>query len=62
MPIVVRKGDDIGKVSVSHWWPGRSQYSFRGNAISYNSPFPSYIFKRYKTKKTKYMTMVRVVF
>lgn len=62
MPIVVRKGEEVGRVWIAHWWPGRPQYSFVGTTISYSSPFPAYIFKRGRGKHTRYMTMVRVEF
>ena len=60
--IVVKDGENVGKVNIAHWWPGRPQYSFRGNSISYSSPFPVHIFHRGRGKHTKYMTMVRVEF
>jgi len=60
--IVVRNGDGEGRVSIAHWWPGRSYYSFAGTTISYNSPFPTYILNRHGRIGTKYMTMVRISF
>ena len=60
--IVVRRGEDVGRVSIAHWWPHRSFFRFTGTMISHSSPFPSYILKRVGRTKAKYMTMVRVTF
>ena len=55
MKLVVRDGEEVGRVHICHWWPER-YYDFLG----YGSPIPSYVRKRAYDQDSKYLTMTSV--
>ena len=59
--ILVRKGEEVGRVWIAHWWPGRDWWSNDHFSWTIN-PIPAYVRGKAHRMKSKYMTMVRVTF
>jgi len=55
MPIIVRDGLERGRVGVAHWWPERD-FCWGPSVL------PTYMRRRARRMKSKYMTMVYVEF
>lgn len=60
---VVRKGEEVCRVSIVHWWPGRYYEGWIDGDFRYaENPFPAYMRMRAHKMRSKYMTMARVRF
>ena len=55
--IIVKKGNEEGRLGVAHWWPTRSLFDW-----THNSPIPTHVRRTARGKGTKYLTMVSVNF
>lgn len=57
MKLIVRNGNQEGRVGLAHWWPTRSYMDW-----NHHSPIPTHVRRNARRRGTRYLTMASVNF